>query len=130
MSEPAIGPFRWQGRALVGRGELAAAIEDLPDEQAARIFRDAYRRFTPNADRDLGYLTGDCAPAAAARLRRWWRVEHPVFGWASPTAREALLAGMAIGAGVPQATVRAVFSANHETPIGPTQAAEREETSE
>jgi hypothetical protein len=78
-------------------GDILRIVESIDNEADAQDFMGEYLKITPHAAENIGYATGYYDAKTAARIRKLFKVTHPVFGDTRPTPSEAFAAGMAIG---------------------------------
>ncbi len=60
--------------------DLLERIRSFRTEADARAFMASYRRETPRADDNVGYVSGYLSDEEGERIRSWCSVRHPIFG--------------------------------------------------
>ena len=89
------------GERLSGLSDVFAKITDPQD---AKKFMAKLRKLTQHADSNVGYFTGYYDAEKTRELQEHFGVAHPIFGKSTPTAAEALLAGVRAGKRVAKRT--------------------------
>ncbi len=90
----------WRGRELHRYSEIGAVAAEIArdgDREAAAELLDTYRRITPHADSNLGYIAGYYDAVTMQAIFDVFGVAHPVFGTSTPTPAEAFHAGRRLG---------------------------------
>lgn len=93
MSEP----FVWKERDIVTMGDLGEVLVGLESPEEAHEFMEMYRKRTPHAAQNVGYIAGYYDIDTAQRILSWCETAHPVFGTHIPTPEEAFAAGQQLG---------------------------------
>lgn len=118
-SEEDARPLMWKGESVAQYGKLLNAvrtISKIEDDEARQAEVDEFKRVyldwleaSPDAASrvagdaeeilasNIGYLSGYAGAEDAARIRESFDVSHPIFGRQTPTAEDALAAGVAEG---------------------------------
>ncbi|MBS1983592.1 MAG: hypothetical protein JST16_05410 [Bdellovibrionales bacterium] len=89
----------WKGKNLRTTADLADAIFKITDQIEAGEFMKLYRAENPNADDNVGYMSGSFGMEDMQRIQNLFGVKHPVFGKKVPTFEEAYKAGFHWGKG-------------------------------
>lgn len=91
--------MKWKGKELETVGEIMNVVVSITEEKEASEFMSAYKEASPHAEENIGYMTGYYSSKEAIRLRKLFKVTHPIFGDTTPTAKEAFEAGKNIARG-------------------------------
>ena len=86
--------FRWKGKPLLTLGDVSDAVIQCQTKADAKSFLASYRRITPHAEANIGYLTGYFTDDECRRIQDLFGVSHPIFGTTIPTLEEAFNAGV------------------------------------
>ena len=90
--------FKWEGKEISDLQSLEEAMLEVytsQDKERGQRFMDAYRVINPNADSNIGYMTGYYGDIEG--MCKFFDVYHPFFGRTTPTLEEALQMGMKWG---------------------------------
>lgn len=100
-------PLIWKGKELKTMGDISNVVEEiigLPDEQAKAEAKKFIETYEVSIDRregvvasNIGYLSGYYDTDTMKRIQTIFAVQHPVFGNAVPTPKEAFEAGIKAG---------------------------------
>jgi hypothetical protein len=92
--------FTWKGKTLTTTGHIMDAVNEINSPEEARQFMSAYRKATPHADENIGYMSGYFSSEKMKQIQQWFEVSHPVFGYCRDVSpEEALAKGMAVAQG-------------------------------
>ena len=72
--------FVWKGKELKTVGQIMEAAARLKSLKEGQAFMKLARESSPHADANIGYCTGYLDGKAAARVLRFTKTSHPVFG--------------------------------------------------
>jgi hypothetical protein len=91
-----VNTFIWRNTTMNSIGDIVMCITKIiskMDRAAALDFMVEYRKFTPDADANIGYISGYFDKVAFEQVMDWFEVSHPLFGKTYPNPIEALEIG-------------------------------------
>lgn len=86
----------WKGKELKTLGDVKDAIESIDSPDEARQFMEEYKKDSPSADMNVGYLSGYFGVTNARKIRKLFGVSHPVFGDEDWSPQDAFNLGMRV----------------------------------
>jgi hypothetical protein len=85
--------LKWHGKDIVKMGDIMDAVVSIKTPEEARRFMAQYRKETPYAYQNTGYLSGYFLPDDMLRIMDWFQTSHPIYGRRIPEPDEAFEAG-------------------------------------
>lgn len=88
----------WKGKELETIGDvMRLGIDQCLNKTEALEFMKLVREHNPNADANIGYISGYYSAEEAERIMDWFEVSHPIFGRKIASPETALAKGIEIG---------------------------------
>ena len=82
------------GKELGGPTDV---FDTIKNPEHAKLYMEEYRKLSPYADANVGYMTGYYGPRKMRALQERFGVGHPIFGKSVPTAKKAPKEGLKAG---------------------------------
>lgn len=73
-------PFVWKGKELKTMGDIMDAAIAITKPAEAKTFMKIYKERNSHAEENLGYMCGYYGKETSDRIRKLFKVSHPIFG--------------------------------------------------
>jgi len=73
-------PFIWKGKELKTAGDIMDAAIAITKPAEATTFMKFYKEHNAHAEENLGYMCGYYGKEVSDRIRKLFKVSHPIFG--------------------------------------------------